>query len=33
MKFLSSTKFQPVYWVGLSILILAANFNIGFANV
>jgi hypothetical protein len=27
MKFLSSTKFQPVYWVGLSVLILAANLN------
>jgi hypothetical protein len=27
MKFLFSTKFQPAYWVGLSVLILAANFN------
>ena|SRR3990172_2623116 len=27
MKILLSTKFLPVYWVGLSILILAANFS------
>ena len=27
MKFFLSSKFQPVYWVGFAVLILAANFN------